>query len=404
MCKLFFFTRKLHFIFINVLLLDTYFYGAHALLHFNIHRPNFYYLLSILNMVLITYDMLHILKVCLGVDKASISLILMKKYNLESNSYKNSRNKVSGKEGFQKSKTFDYLSHPDPNKNNIDNNKNPIDHIATLNRMKENLTIINFAISELNYGEKQLTLGAIKVNSFVYLARLALYQCLIVSLQFLPRFLICLIGMVEMFCLTSGLYLMLKHKYIRSKRVIVHRVLQNISIFLFLSLLFVIASQKAKFNYEVPNTIQLIAMWTIVFSISVEYFFLLFGIVVTLRKKLSKKTKKLEKEELQKLNPVVYKTVQVNPEDMEAKKLNSRKPRKHRTKKKKFSRVHPRTRTTVLNGSTVLTLKTKTKKNTIIGSGLKKEGNDGNFWFNPSMGKDPIQVEEERKSNSGNIA
>lgn len=56
-CKMIFFVRKLHFVFLNILLLDTYFYGTHALLHFNIYEPNINYLLSIVNMVLVTLDM-----------------------------------------------------------------------------------------------------------------------------------------------------------------------------------------------------------------------------------------------------------------------------------------------------------------------------------------------------------
>jgi hypothetical protein len=80
-CKMIFFVRKLHFAFLNILLLDTFFYGTHALLHFNIYNPNMNYLLSILNMVLVTLDMLRVLKVCLSVDKADLSFLLMKKYN-----------------------------------------------------------------------------------------------------------------------------------------------------------------------------------------------------------------------------------------------------------------------------------------------------------------------------------
>lgn len=128
-----------------------------------------------------------------------------------------------------------------------------VDDIGTLNRMKQNLTLIHFAIAELNYGREKLSLGAIKLNSFVYLARLALYQVLIVSIQFLPRFLIVLIGTSEIFCLCSGLYLINKHNHIREKRTIIHRIIQNIAIFFFLVLNFIIASKNASFNEQVPS-------------------------------------------------------------------------------------------------------------------------------------------------------
>jgi hypothetical protein len=80
-CKLMAIVRKLHFAFMNILLLDTYFYGTHALLHFNIYKPNLNYLLSILNMVLITLDMTEVLRVCLNVDNSDLSTLLLKKYN-----------------------------------------------------------------------------------------------------------------------------------------------------------------------------------------------------------------------------------------------------------------------------------------------------------------------------------
>lgn len=156
------------------------------------------------------------------------------------------------------------------------------------------MTIINFAIAELNYGEKKLKLGPVKLNSFIYLARLAVYQALIVSLQFMPRLLICVIGSIELFCLFSGLYLVRKHNHLRDTKVVIHRVIQNTAIFFFLILNFIIAEKRAKFNYDVPSTVQLIAMWTIVFSICIEYLFLIMGLIVALVKKFLKKGKKLE--------------------------------------------------------------------------------------------------------------
>lgn len=80
-CNMLFFVRKFHFLLLNLLLLDVFFYGAHAMLHFNYLNPKINYLMSILNMVLITWDLCGLVVVCLKVDKTDISFLLMKKYN-----------------------------------------------------------------------------------------------------------------------------------------------------------------------------------------------------------------------------------------------------------------------------------------------------------------------------------
>jgi hypothetical protein len=72
-CKIMYYNRKIHFIALNLLMLDTYFYGTHAFLHFNIYEPDINYLISIGNMVFVTIDMVRVLFICLTVDKQSLS-------------------------------------------------------------------------------------------------------------------------------------------------------------------------------------------------------------------------------------------------------------------------------------------------------------------------------------------
>lgn len=91
-CKMLFLVRKFHFLLLNLLLLDTFFYGAHAILHFNLYNRNTNYLISILNMVLISWDMSGVLKVCLGVDKDELAFLLMKKYNIKTALKENKHN------------------------------------------------------------------------------------------------------------------------------------------------------------------------------------------------------------------------------------------------------------------------------------------------------------------------
>lgn len=87
------------------------------------------------------------------------------------------------------------------------NNSNTVDHIATLNRMKQNATLLSFTLSGLKYSYQKPPLGAVKFNAFLYLARLALYQVLIVALQTTPIFLIILITAVESACLYSSIHI-----------------------------------------------------------------------------------------------------------------------------------------------------------------------------------------------------
>lgn len=116
---------------------------------------------------------------------------------------------------------------------------------------------------------------------------------------------------VELFCLTLGIYLMTKHNYLREKRVVLHRSIQNIAIIFFLIHAMVIACGQYKYDAEVGSSVQVIAMWTIVFSLIMEYLFLVVGLISYLCQSFSKKKTYLESlraaGELDDLNIIVYK-------------------------------------------------------------------------------------------------
>lgn len=147
-CKMLFLVRKFHFLLLNLLLLDAFFYGAHAMLHFNLFNPNINYLMSILNMVLISWDMSRLLTVCLKVDKVDLSFLLMKKYNAKA-AQKDLTNSFDNSEILS-------LKKPENKLKFTKKTQMVVDDIGTLNRMKQNLILINFAIAELNYGRQKL--------------------------------------------------------------------------------------------------------------------------------------------------------------------------------------------------------------------------------------------------------
>lgn len=145
--------------------------------------------------------------------------------------------------------------------------------------MSENLTILEFAVADLNNLHTELSYGPVKLSSVIYLLRLIFYHVMIVSLQFLPGFVIVVMIGVEAFCLSLGIYLMTKHNYLREKRVVIHRSIQNAAIIFFLIHAMVIVCGQYKFDAEVGSAVQFVAMWTIVFSIVIEYIFMLTCIV-----------------------------------------------------------------------------------------------------------------------------
>lgn len=82
-CKAIVWIRKFHFIFLNLVILDTFFYGSHALLHYNTKERNLQYLLTLFNLVFQTFDLLELVKVAFSINNMVLVKTLLKKFNPE---------------------------------------------------------------------------------------------------------------------------------------------------------------------------------------------------------------------------------------------------------------------------------------------------------------------------------
>lgn len=82
-CKAIIWIRKFHFIFLNLVILDTFFYGSHALLHYNTKESNLQYLLTLFNLVFQTFDLLELVKVAFSINNMVLVKTLLKKFNPE---------------------------------------------------------------------------------------------------------------------------------------------------------------------------------------------------------------------------------------------------------------------------------------------------------------------------------
>lgn len=82
-CKAIIWIRKFHFIFLNLVILDTFFFGTHALLHYNTKESNLQFLLTLFNLGFQTIDLVEVIKVCFSIDKSSLTAVLLKKLNPE---------------------------------------------------------------------------------------------------------------------------------------------------------------------------------------------------------------------------------------------------------------------------------------------------------------------------------
>ena len=82
-CRSIVWVRKFHFIFLNLVILDTFFFGTHALLHYNTKESNLQFLLTIFNLGFQTIDLVEVIKVCFSMNSHSLTKVLLRKLNPE---------------------------------------------------------------------------------------------------------------------------------------------------------------------------------------------------------------------------------------------------------------------------------------------------------------------------------
>lgn len=260
--------RKYYFVFLNIVILDSIFYGTFSLLHMNWTDPKPVYIFAVLNMLVIVSELLKMTKMAWKSDEAPLSIWILKHYN-EFREFKDGKpilnmsklklSKISPMDHNDSVVTDlhpkiarsvyknDEISEYRENMAKIEKVYNVesgvkisdgtelikvLDVAGTLNRGKSNLPLLTFCLSDLSFSHdkkskkkiSRINFGIVKLHSMIYLLRLAVYMVLIVSLQFLPIFCLALICLTEIYLMFSTWSLFCKHSHLRSNYLAVHKI------------------------------------------------------------------------------------------------------------------------------------------------------------------------------------
>ena len=139
----------------------------------------------------------------------------------------------------------------------------------------------------------------------------------------------------------------------------------------------------------------MVAMWAIVTAIMAEYIFLVLGLVMALFGKIRAKNKpKLDKKELSKLDPVLYKPASNKTKASTSTSkvhLKSGKNGSRVSGKISFNKILPLGK----GKKTVKLVHSNRKGNSVV-----KQTGKPKTWFNPYLVKNPVKISKLNRSSS----
>ena len=314
--------KKFYFFLLNIVVIDTFFYGISSLLHLTWTSPDPVMLLTFINMMIVTSEYVSMIYQVKKSDETNLSIWVLKHYNLF-REFKNGKpvldlaklrqSKVIPKDlndsvitGLEPSKIVrsvykneeikDYAENMEKigrvfNIRNqaYDKDSDGCERVKvisvsrTLKNAGQNQQLLKFCFSELDFSYDK-TAGMkiigrdyefVKQENILYTLRLPLYIILILSLQFLPSLAIFLTLLIESYMMITTWRIYCKHDHLRSYYLAAHRVIQSLFLIAIYGSLAYIQLRAKTFDQQVPLIPQLIIIIAFTLLIGFEYFMVL---------------------------------------------------------------------------------------------------------------------------------
>ncbi len=258
---------KLHLMFFTMALMDVTFYGIRTLLHTDLDRANqtiwINYWVSIFAFFMVSVDMFRTCEffINLRFDKdinQFHNTIFVKSLNEKEKIEEEKRKKV-------KAKIDQFYA---------------INHEATKRALKSNYHLLAFMLGDFQTVDRRINQPYFKLGLFLNLFRFPIYQIIMVTMQTMPMCCSVVILGIEILSFSLNLYTFCLMNEFWTRVKTLNKMAQNFGLFIFVGMcvyLAMIGAQSAE-GVPVPLLIQQAAIFCIIVTVAIEYFFGVFSI------------------------------------------------------------------------------------------------------------------------------
>lgn len=316
--------RQLHFVVMNMTIVDVMYYGVRNLVHTNYNAGNLTILFSGLCFTAAVYDIVNIGYHCAKTtfsaaqeDNQDEKAVTDKKNStdstLDESQFQLNDNEVN-KQNFNKlnrgnigMRAFFWDSDIDKHKFITREKlltigyKQVISLEETIKLNRKNHVIEAYAKSELKDDPNVYSRLSTLLGNYFFLVRVMTYQFTIVSLCQNPLILVPILMVIESFYLITNIWNYSKLKHLKDFRTLLSKLTQSFSLLVFLIFSMTLAFNVGAAKQPVPISKQRTGMWCIVISMVIEYIFLIVVLVMIVKQAWTNYKKEKAIKEQQKL-------------------------------------------------------------------------------------------------------